>query len=344
MAKKTLNPDEVFAELAENIRQKKYSPVYLLDGEEPYYTDALSDFIAANVLEEHEKEFNQTIIYAQDSSPEELASVMKRYPMMAEYQVVIVREVQNWHNKLDRLAKVLEKPVATTILVLCYRGKKVDGRSKVTKLVRENGVYFTSEKVPDYKMQAWLTRHCRRNKIAIEPAAAAILTEHIGDNIGNMVQALNKLKLMLPEGATITPDAVSEHIGINKDYNIFELQKALSTGDTYKALFIADYFAKNQKDHHIVAIILGMYGYFIKLVVYAGMKHTGNKNQIASAMGINPFFLREYQQAAQRYQGSRLFESIDVLYDIELKAKGVTQTGSDSGDLVRELVSRLVRI
>lgn len=333
-----------YQKILSDLKKKKFSSIYLFDGEEPYYIDALSDYIAENVLNEGEKDFNQSVVYARDTSPEELGSIVKRYPMMAEYQVVIVREAQNWSKQLDALSTVFANPVPTTILVVCYKGKKIDGRSKILKIIKENGVYFSSLKIKDYEVGKWINAYCKENNIAIDPRASAILGEHIGANLTSLIHAFDKLKILLPEGEKITPQSISQHIGISKDFNIFELQKALGLRQDYKALFIANYFANNQKDHHIVPIILGLYNYYSKLITYIGIRNETDKGSVAKAMGVHPYFIGEYAQAASNYSQPQIFASIDVLYDIELKAKGVSRTGGDSGQLVKELVSRLLRV
>lgn len=342
MAKKETTA-QACAKILSDLKQKKYKPVYFLDGDEPYYIDLISDYIAENVLSEGEKDFNQSVIYAQDMDPEELASVVKRYPMMSEYQVVIVREAQNWSKTFHKLEPLLTDPVQTTILVINYKGKKLDGRSKIAKDIKENGVYFSSMSFKDYETQAWVNQYCRDENIGIDPRAAVMLSEHIGANVSGLIQAFDKLKILLPEGEKITPQVISTHIGISKDFSIFELQKAIGYRDEYKALFIANYFANNQKDHHIVMVTSGLYRYFNQLIMYHGMHKTTAKETMAKAMGIHPYFVGEFQQAASNYTSDRILNCIDVLFDIELKSKGVTASSGSDGQLVREMVGRLLR-
>lgn len=343
MAKKETTA-QAYAKILSDLKQKKYKPLYFFDGDEPYYIDLLSDYITENVLNDGEKDFNQSVIYAQDMEPGELASVVKRYPMMAEYQVVIVREAQLWGKKIEKLEELFANPVKTTILVINYKGKKLDGRSKFGKDIKKNAVYFTSMKVRDFEIQGWINQYCRDENIAIEPRAEAMLGEHIGANVSGLIQAFEKLKILLPKGQKITPQDITTHIGISKDFSSFELQKAIGFGDEYKALFIANYFANNQKDHHIVLITSGLYRYFNQLIMYHGMHKTTAKETMAKAMGIHAFFMPEYQRAASNYTPDRIMNCIDVLFDIELKSKGVTTSSSSGGQLIKEMVGRLLRV
>lgn len=344
MAKKAETSAQAYAKIISDLKQKKYKPIYFLDGDEPYYIDLISDFIAENVLSEGEKDFNQSIIYAQDMEPDELIGVVKRYPMMSEYQVVIVREGQNWSRQLERLEEIFMNPVPTTILVINYKGKKLDGRSSLVKEIKKNGVYFNSAKVREYEMIGWINQYCRDENIEIEPRAAGMLNEHIGGNVSGIIQAFDKLKILLPKGHTITTNDVSTHIGISKDFNIFELQKAIGFRDEFKALFIANYFANNQKDHHIILTIIGLYRYFNQLIMYHGLHKTTAKETLAKTLGVHPFFMGEFQQAAANYSPERIMNCIDVLFDIELKTKGVTVSNANHGQLVREMVGRLLKV
>ncbi|NEN22884.1 DNA polymerase III subunit delta [Cryomorpha ignava] len=325
-----------------DLKQKKYAPVYLFDGEEPYFVDLLSDYISKNVLSEAEQEFNQSILYGQDVSPEEIVPIVKRYPMMAEYQVIIVREAQNWRN-FEALESLVKNPVKTSILVINIKGKKLDGRSNFSKLIKKHGVYFNSPLLKDTMIPSWINSYCASRKIAIEPQAVALLSENIGTNLSNLINALEKLEILVPRGENITADSVSKHIGISKDFNIFELQKAIGLRNDYKSLFIANYYANNQKDHHVIMVASGLYRYFTKLITYHSLVKDTDKQSLAKAMGIHPYFMPDYQQAAHNYNSGHIVAILDILYDIDLKSKGVKATGSNSGELVKEMVSRILR-
>lgn len=325
-----------------DLKNRKFAPVYLFDGEEPYYIDLLSDYIAENVLDEAEREFNQSILYAQDVKPEDLVPVVKRYPMMAEYQVVIVREAQNWRS-MDGLESIISNPVSSTILVINIKGKKADGRSKIPKLIKEKGVYFTSSKLRDSDVPKWINDYCKAEGLIIDPRAAAMLAEHIGNHLGNLINAFDKLKILVPKGEKITPEHISQHVGISKDFNIFELQNALGSRNDYRALLIAKHFAERPKDHHVIPVLAGLYRYFLQLLKYHALVRTTDKRALASAMGINPYFLDGYQKAAANYHPFQVLGIIDILHDIDLKSKGVNATAGDSGELIKEMVSRILR-
>lgn len=332
-----------YSKILANLKNRKFAPVYLFDGDEPYYIDLLSDYIAENVLDEAEKEFNQSILYAQDVKPDDIVPIVKRYPMMAEYQVVIVREAQNWRS-MDALEPIITHPVNSTILVINIKGKKADGRSKIPKLIKEKGVYFTSSKLRDSDVPKWISSYCASAKLNIEPTAAAMLGEHIGANLGNLVSAFDRLKILVPQGEKITADHISKHIGISKDFNIFELQNALGSRNDYKALLIANHFASRPKDHHVIPVMAGLYRYFLQLLKYHALSRNTDRRSLASAMGINPYFLDGYQRAAANYHPIQVLEIVDVLHDIDLKSKGVNATAGDSGELIKEMVSRILRI
>lgn len=325
-----------------DLKQKKYAPFYFFDGDEPYYIDLLSDYISNNVLDEGEKEFNLSILYGQDVSPEDLVPIAKRYPMMAEYQVVIVREAQVW-KKFDALETLLLNPVKTTILVISMKGKKLDGRSNISKLIKKHGVYFNSPLLRENMIPGWISNYCASRKMNIDPRAVALLSENIGTNIHNLINALDRLEINVPKGETITADTVSKHIGISKDFNVFELQNAIGKRNDFKSLFIANYFAKNQKDHHVIMVVSALFRFFTKLITYHSLVKKTDKQSLATAMGIPPFFMSDYQQAAHNYNTDSIVAILDILYDIDLKSKGVKTTGNDSGELVKEMVSRILR-
>ena len=330
-----------------DLKQKKYAPIYLFDGEEPYFIDLLSDYISDNVLDEAEKEFNQSILYGQDVSPEDLVPIVKRYPMMAEYQVVIVREAQVWRN-FEALEQLIINPVASTIFVINYKGKKIDGRSVFAKLVKKHKasvVHFNSPKLKDGRaVTDWINNYCKDNKLDIAPPAVAMLAENIGNNLSNLIDALDKLIILIPKGQTISQNDISKHIGISKDFNVFEMQKAIGQRNDYRALFIANYFAHNQKDHHVIPVTGAIYRFFRQLLSYHALVRTTDRGSLASAMGVHPYFLDDYVSAAGKYSPYQVLEIIDILHDIDLKTKGVNATSNDSGELVKEMVSRILRV
>ncbi len=326
-----------------DLKRKVYKPVYFLQGDEPYYIDAISDYISKNVLDDAEKEFNQSVVYGQDVSPEDIVSMARRFPMMARYQVIIVREAQNW-KKPDGLLPLLEKPVDSTILVICYKGKKLDKRLSVWKMLSKVAATFDSEKIKDYKVNEWVTDYCRERGLSIEPRAAALLGDFLGNDIGKLVNALDRLQIILDKDGTIKAGDVTENIGINKDFNVFELRKALGERNVKKALLIANYFANNQKEHHIIPTIYNLYTFFVQIIRYHYCPNKTDNKAVASAVGVNPYFVQDVKNAAATYPKTTVMEAMAVLHDIDLKTKGVGATNAESGELMRELISKLVRI
>ena|SRR5690554_4053642 len=330
-----------------DLKEKKYAPVYFFDGEEPYFIDLLSDYITDNVLDDAEKEFNLSVLYGQDVSAEDLIPIVKRYPMMAEYQVVVVREAQVWKT-LEPLEQLVLQPVTSTILVINYRGKKIDGRSTFSKLIKKHKgtiVHFNSPKLKEgAAVTAWINQYCKENRLDINPGAVVMLSENIGSNLSNLIDALDKLRILIPQGQTITEDDISKHVGINKDFNVFEMRKAIGRRDNYRALFIANYFAQNQKEHHVIPITGAIYRFFRQLLSYHSLVRKSEGGNLASALGVNPYFLNDYVTAAAKYSPYQVIEVIDILHDIDLKTKGVNATSSDSGKLVKEMVSRILRV
>ncbi len=333
-----------FNAILKDLKARKFKPFYLFDGAEPYFADALTDYIVKHVLTDDEKEFNQTIIYGQDATPMEVVGMAKRFPMMAEYQVVVVREAQSWKS-LDAFATLLENPVPTTILVINYMGKKVDGRSALAKLLKAKGVYFNGAKLKDNQVAQWITEHCAASGIEIEPTACYMLSENIGSDLSNLVNALEKLQILVKKGDAISADLVQKNIGISKDFNIFELQRAIGERNHYKALFIAQYFANNPRDlHHIIPVSSGLYRYFVKIIAVHGTKNPEDPKALASALGINPYFVHEYRTAAKNYSMPSILQAVEILHDIDLKSKGINASNTAPGELMREMVSKLLKV
>ncbi|HKL02812.1 MAG TPA: DNA polymerase III subunit delta [Cryomorphaceae bacterium] len=330
-----------FNKAFESIKKGNYKPIYIFDGEEPYFIDVLTDQIEKNALSADEKEFNQSVLYGSDISPDELLPIVKRFPMMAPYQVVIVKEAQNWRS-LEALNPIIENPVPTTILVLSFKGKKVDGRSSALKLAKKNGLHFRSDKLRDYQLVQWMGKYCKSAGISIDAKAAEMLKENIGEDLGKIVQALDKLQILTEKGEMITADSVSKHIGISKDFNIFELQRAIGARNDYKAKLIANYFAGNQKDHHIIPTLYSLSSYFKKLIRYHGQTKPTDDQTLAKVLGVSPYFVREYHNAAANYPPHCIANVVEVLYETDLKSKGVNSTGIDSGELLKEMVSKLL--
>jgi DNA polymerase-3 subunit delta len=309
-------------------------------GEEPYYIDKLSDYIEEKVLNEEEKGFNQTVLYGRDVSIEDIISTAKRYPMMAERQVVIVKEAQDLIRTIDKLESYAENPMTTTVLVFCYKYKTLDKRKKLTKLLAKNGVVFESKKLYENQVGDWIKRVLAGKKYAIEPKATAMLVEFLGTDLSKINNELEKLQIILPVGSTITPKHIEENIGFSKDFNVFELRKALGERNQLKAYTIAENFAQNPKDNPMVVTTSLVFGFFIQLLKYHGLKDKNPKN-VAAVLGVNPFFLKEYDVALKNYPMKKVSQIVGALRDIDVKSKGVGANALSQSDLLREMLYKI---
>lgn len=331
--------DEVL-KIVNDIKNGNIKPIYFLMGEEPYYIDKLSDFIEEKVLTEEEKGFNQTVLYGRDVSIEDIISTAKRYPMMAERQVVIVKEAQDLIRTIDKLESYAENPMTTTVLVFCYKYKTLDKRKKVTKLLAKNGVVFESKKLYDNQVGDWIKRVLAGKKYEIEPKANAMLVEFLGTDLSKINNELDKLQIILPVGSTITPKHIEENIGFSKDFNVFELRKALGERNQLKAYIIADNFAQNPKDNPMVVTTGLVFSFFIQLLKYHGLKDKNPKN-VASVLGINPFFMKEYDVALKNYPMKKVSQIVGALRDIDVKSKGVGANALSHSDLLKEMLYKI---
>jgi len=328
--------DEVI-KITKDIKAGNIKPVYFFMGEEPYYIDKLTEFIENNVLQEHEKDFNQTVIYGRDATIEDIISTAKRFPMMADRQVVIVKEAQDLIRTIDKLESYIENPQPTTVLVFAYKYKTLDKRKKITKTIAKYGVLFESKKLYDYQVGDWIKRTLSGKGYGIEPKAIAILVEFLGTDLSKISNELNKLKIILPKGHTFTANDIEENIGFSKDFNNFELKKAVGEKNQLKAYKIIDNFAQNPKDNPIVLTISLVFGFFSQLLQYHGLKDKNPKN-VAAVLKVNPYFLKEYDVALKNYPMKKVSAIIATLRDIDVKSKGVGANALPNSDLLKEML------
>ena len=331
--------DEVL-KIVNDIKGGNIKPIYFLMGEEPYYIDKLSDYIEEKVLTEEEKGFNQTVLYGRDVTIEDIISTAKRYPMMAERQVVIVKEAQDLIRTIDKLENYAENPMPTTVLVFCYKYKTLDKRKKLTKLLAKAGVVFESKKLYENQVGDWIKRVLAGKKYAIEPKATAMLVEFLGTDLSKINNELEKLQIILPVNSTITPKHIEENIGFSKDFNVFELRKALGERNQLKAYTIAENFAQNPKDNPMVVTTSLVFGFFIQLLKYHGLKDRNPKN-VAAVLGVNPFFMKEYDVALKNYPMKKVSQIVGALRDIDVKSKGVGANALSQSDLLREMLYKI---
>ena len=337
MAKKSSD----FQSILSDLKQKVYKPIYFLMGEEPYYIDVISDYIQNNALSDTEREFNQMVVYGVDVTMREVINMAKRYPMMAPYTVIIVKEAQNLDN-LDDLSYYLQKPQSTSILVFCYKYKKVDARKKYISEISSQGVLFESKKLYDNQVAAFIGDYLKNEGLGIEPKAAQMLTDFLGTNLSSIVNELDKLIISRPaEVKVVTPDLVEKNVGISKDFNNFELLNALINKNVYKANQIVFYFEQNPKSNPLVLTITVLFNFFSNLMLYYYIQDKSPTN-VAHELGVNPYFVKDYQTAASKFNGWKTMEVISLLRTYDAKSKGVDNSSASGGELLKELVYKIL--
>ncbi len=329
-----------FNEIITDLKNKIYYPVYFLTGEEPFYIDEISSYIEKNVLSEDEKEFNQTVIYGRETDVPTIVSYAKRFPMMSNYQVVIVKEAQQI-NKIEELAPYIENPLKSTLLVICYKYRKFDKRTTFASKIKKNSVLFESAKLYDNKIPDWINDNLKQKGYSITPKASFLLSEYLGTDLSKISNEISKLIINLPENTQITDVHIEENIGISKDFNVFELQKTLGKKNVYKSNQIINYFAANPKENPIVKIIWILYIFFSKLLIYHQLKDR-SRNNIASALSISPYFVYDYENAAKNYSFEKLSKIISYLREYDVKSKGVGNISAKDGELMKELVFKIL--
>jgi len=321
-----------------NIKNGEVKPIYFLMGEEAYYIDAISKYIEDTILTDEEKGFNQTILYGRDVTINDIVSTAKRFPMMAERQVVIVKEAQDLSRSLENLIPYLENPQPTTVLVFCYKYKSIDKRKKIYKAINKAGVIFESKKLYENKVPDWIRRVLKGKGYTISPKASQMLVEFLGNDLSKVNNELEKLQLICKPGEQITPEIIEENIGISKDFNNFELQSAISRRDMKKAFGIIQYFTHNPKNHPMVLTVSLLFSFFSKVLKYHALP---NKANAASAIGVSPFFMRDYETAARNYPMRKVSGIIASIREIDVKSKGVGANLSH-GDLLKELLVKVM--
>lgn len=330
------NADEIIS----SIKKKIYEPVYLLEGDEPFYIDQVCNCIEHNLLPESERSFNQIIVYGKEITARQLNEMCRRYPMFGNYQLVIVKEAQeikDWEN----LSTYLEKPLKSTILVICYKYKTFDKRTAVYKKLKECAEILTTKKMYDNKLPEFILGQAASMKRKIDLHAAALMAEYIGNDLSRLISELEKLCIVISAEKTISLDDIEKNIGLSKEYNVFELNHALGTKDVKKANRIINYFASNSKNNPFVLTIGSIYSYFCKMMLYHSQKGAGDK-ELAAVLGVNPFFVKDYKSAAQHYSPAKLQRIISDLHDYDLRSKGMNNAHTSTHALLRELVYKIL--
>jgi DNA polymerase III subunit delta len=328
-------------QIIQDINNKIYQPIYFLMGEETYYIDRISDFIMNNVLSEAEKSFNEHILYGKEVTAAQIDNIARRFPMMANHQVVIVKEAQNI-KKLEDLLFYAQNPLQSTILVINFKFKNLAKNTKLYKAIDKCGVIFQSKKLYESKVPDWVVNYLRKKQCRIDPNAAVLITENLGNDLSKIANELDKLVLSLPTGKNeITATFIERNIGISKDFNNFELQKALGQKNILKANRIVNYFANNPKNNPVNLTIISLYTYFAKVLSYYFVQDKSSRN-LASVLKINPYFVGEYQIAARNYKAGKVVDIISILREYDLKSKGVDAASVPPGELLREMIFKIL--
>jgi DNA polymerase-3 subunit delta len=336
------------SEIIKSLQQKNYKPVYLLHGEEPYYIDLISNYVEHQLLPEAEKGFNQTVLYGKDTDIMTVLGAAKRYPMMADYQVVLVKEAQDmkWGSddtdkkSINPLLNYLENPLPSTILVFCCKYGKFDKRKKTYKAIEKNGLIFESAPLYDSKIPGWVESFIAEKGYKINQQASLMLAEYLGNDLSKIANELEKLMLNVATGQEITLKHIHDNIGISKEYNVFELQAALGKKDAFKANQIINYFEANPKANPIVLVLGNLNTFFSKVLTYHYVQDKSQQN-LARQLGVNPYFVKDYEQAARSYNYGKTMQIISDLREYDVKSKGV-DSNTDHGGLMKELVFKIL--
>jgi DNA polymerase-3 subunit delta len=327
--------------LLKELQAKKFRPVYLLEGEEDFFIDQISDYLEHRVLTETEREFNLTVFYGKDADWSEVINASRRYPMFADRQVVLVKEAQSMKT-LDKLEAYVNNPLESTVLAIVYKHGKLDGRLALKKKISKQGAILTTQRLKDDKIPDWISSYLRAQDHGITPKAAILLTDHIGNDLARQANEINKLLLNLPHKKKIDEDDVERYVGISKEYNIFEFQRALGNKDMSKALKIMNYFKANPKAAPLPMLFTVLYGFFSKVhaLIISG---PGRQRDVVSSLRIPVYYLEDYQKAARLYRQGGIERILLLLHEYNLRYIGIADSGTPPGELVKELLIKIMR-
>jgi len=335
-------------DIIKDFKNRKFKPLYLLHGDEPYFIDTVSDYAENHLLSDAEKGFNQTVLYGKDTDIMMVLNAAKRYPMMSDYQLVLVKEAQDmkWGKEdddkkgMDPLLSYLENPLTSTVLIFCYKYGKFDKRKKTYKAIDKTGVIFESAGLYDNKIPGWIEEYAGEKGYKMDQQATAMLSEYLGNDLSKIANELDKLMLNVNAGQSITVQLVQDNIGISREYNVFELQAALSKKDPFKVNQIINYFEANPKSNPIVLILGNLNNFFSKVLLYHYTKDRSPQS-LARELGVNPYFVKDYELAARSYNYGKTMQIISLLREYDLKSKGV-DSNDGPGELMKELMFKIL--
>ena len=328
--------------IIKDIKNKIIQPIYFLHGEEGYFIDAISNAIIENCLEEHEKSFNQSIIYGKSADSPGLINELKSFPMGSEKRLVVLKEAQ-YFNKIEELCPYLENPNPSTVFVLCYKHKKYDLRKKALKLSAKKGLVFYSQKVKEYQLNEWIQNYIRSVGYTINSKGTMLLNESLGNDLGRIVNEIEKLGIILEKGSQITEEHIEENIGVSKDYNLFELTNAVTANDIHKAYKIIHYFELNPKAVHLTEVVSALFTFFSNVLKLHFLKSVA-REAIAKELRVHPFVAGELSKAKAKFSPKKIAYNMGVLQEYDLKSKGYGNTTSSQADLMKELVFKLLNL
>ncbi|MFZ4543500.1 MAG: DNA polymerase III subunit delta [Saprospiraceae bacterium] len=330
-----------YQEIVQQISTRKFQPVYLLQGDEPFYIDELTTLFEDKVLSEGEKAFNFTMFYGEETDFRSVVDTARRYPMMCEYQLVIVREAQEMKT-LGELSAYVEKPTPSTILVICHKHKKIDARTNAGKILNQKSEVFESKKLYDNQVPDWIINYLKDQKLNIKPDSAAMLSEYLGNDLSRIVNELQKLSMNLPVGTYISAEHIEKYIGISKEYNVFELTKALSSRDISKCNKIVLHLNENSKRNPFIATVATIYGFFSKVYMLHFLKGRSPTEQV-KALGVkSEWAMKEHLAATRFYSPEKVEYIIGQLSTYDLRAKGVNNVNTGEEELLRELIAKIL--
>ena len=321
-------------------KKKVFKPVYWLEGEEEYFIDRAIDYAEHHILNESEASFNLSVFYGKDANWADVLNACRRYPMFAERQVVLLKEAQQMKD-VEKLEPYIETPLSSTVFVISYKEKKLDARKKFAKLVKENGVLVTTKKMYDKDVPAWTQELVHSKGLTISPRGLALLVDHIGNDLTRIENEIDKLSVNLGKGTNITEDDIEKYIGVSKDYNVFELQAALAAKDLARTIRIIQYFEANPKAGPIQLILPSLYSFFSKVFMIFGAG-TNDEKTIAASIGVNPYFMKDYMQAARLYSYPGVEKVLLLLHQYNLKSIGVGSTATEDASLMKEMVVKML--
>ena len=339
MAKKEFTYESICKDIAD----RKYAPVYVLMGEEPFFIDQITDLLVDNVLTEEERDFNQSIFYGADADAVSVINAARRFPMMAEHQLIVVKEAQLMRD-IELLTAYVKHPLASTVLVINYKYKSLDRRKNLAAAVEKNGILFESKKIPDYKMPGFITGLLQQRSLSIDVKAAQMLSDFLGNDLNRLSKELDKLAIMMAETGSkrVTPELIERNIGISKEYNNFELIKALSAKDVLKANRIAQYFEKNPKNNPLQMTLAVLFNYFSNLLI-AYYSKDKSESGLMAAMGLRSAFqLKDYQMGMKHYSAMKVFLSIGEIRKTDAASKVVDNASASDADLLKELLYKIM--